>query len=100
MQQILRCTRSPVVPLSFFFCQTQVRVQILTGRQIHLTADPLYDTVLSIKEKIQTKEGIHPDQQLLLLHGLKLHMHDNVTLDELHFQDGACFFLVLRNRGG
>lgn len=72
-------------------------MQILTGRRIPLLIDPYYDNLLDIKKKIQIKEGIHPDQQILLLNGRRL---QDGTVRELHIQEGACLFLTLRNRGG
>lgn len=75
----------------------QVHVQLLTGRRIHLFVDARYDTLLDIKKKIQNKEGIHPDQQILFLNGIRLR---DGTTKELHIQDGARLFLTLRNRGG
>lgn len=75
----------------------QIQVQILTGRKIHLMIDPQYDNLIDIKKKIQIKEGIHPDQQILLLNGIRL--NDGIA-SELHIEDGVCLFLTLRNRGG
>jgi hypothetical protein len=62
-----------------------------------LLINPRYDNLLDIKKKIQSKEGIHPDQQILLLNGIRL--KDGIARD-LHIEDGACLFLTLRNRGG
>jgi Ubiquitin family len=75
----------------------QVQVQILTGRKIPLLIDPHYDTLLDLKKKIQIKEGIHPDQQILLLNGIRL---QEGPVRDLYIQEGACLFLTLRNRGG
>ena len=75
----------------------QIHVQILTGRKIQLLIDARYDHLLDIKKKIQIKEGIHPDQQILLLNGIRL---KHGLASDLHIEDGACLFLTLRNRGG
>jgi hypothetical protein len=74
----------------------QVHVQILTGRKIHLRLD-VQDTLDDVREKIRVKEGIHPDQQVLLFNGIKLM---DGTVEELRIQEGAVLFLTLRNRGG
>jgi hypothetical protein len=69
----------------------------LTGRRIRIQ---LYhdDRVDDIREKIRAKEGIHPDQQLLLYNGMKL--IDNLTVKELYVIENTVLFLTLRNRGG
>jgi hypothetical protein len=90
--------------LAWFFRNTvshcsillQVQVQILTGRKIHLLLD-VQDTLDDVREKIRVKEGIHPDQQVLLFNGIKLM---DGTVEELCIQEGAVLFLTLRNRGG
>jgi Ubiquitin family len=55
---------------------------------------------LDIKKKIQIKEGIHPDQQILLLNGIRLQEEGHQSLRDLYIEEGACLFLTLRNRGG
>jgi hypothetical protein len=75
---------------------SKVQVQILTGRRLNLSLD-LQDTLDDIREKIRVKEGIHPDQQVLLMNGIKLM---DWTVQELHIEEGAVLFLTLRNRGG
>jgi hypothetical protein len=75
---------------------TQIQVQILTGRRIHLLLD-VQDSLDDIREKIRVKEGIHPDQQVLLFNGIKLM---DATVEELSIEDGAVLFLTLMNRGG
>jgi hypothetical protein len=72
-------------------------VQILTGRLITLSVSP-DDTLEEVTEKIQMKEGISPDQQILLFNGRKLQL--DATLDDYHIQEYATLFLTLRNRGG
>jgi Ubiquitin family len=94
------------VPRVIFFyirnacIQQKIQVQILTGRKIPLLVDPNYDVLLDIKKKIQIKEGIHPDQQILLLNGIRLQEEGHRSLRDLYIEEGACLFLTLRNRGG
>jgi hypothetical protein len=80
-------------------CKIKIQVQILTGRKIPLLVDSQYDHLNDIKKKIQIKEGIHPDQQILLLNGIRL-QDGNRSIRDLYIEDGACLFLTLRNRGG
>mmetsp|Transcript_5599 Transcript_5599/g.10471 ORF Transcript_5599/g.10471 Transcript_5599/m.10471 type:complete len:120 (+) Transcript_5599:130-489(+) len=74
-----------------------VYVQILTGRCISLSVSP-DDTIEEVTEKIQMKEGINPDQQLLLFNGLKLHLDG--TVDEYNILANSKLFLTLRGLGG
>jgi hypothetical protein len=74
-----------------------VNVQNLTGRLITLSVSP-DDTVEEVYEKIKMKEGINPDQQILLFNGRKL--HEDATFDDYLIQEYATPFLTLRNCGG
>lgn len=75
-----------------------MHVQVLTGRKFQLVVDQLNDSLDDIREKIQSKEGIHPDQQLLLYNGLKI--PDGTSVVEMQLREGCTLFLTLRNRGG
>ena len=75
-----------------------VHVQLLTGRKFPLAIDRVHDSLDDIREKIRSKEGIHPDQQVLLYNGIKL--PDGITAHEMLLHEGSTLFLTLRNRGG
>lgn len=75
----------------------EVYVQILTGRCITLSVSP-DDDIQAVMEKIRAKEGINPDQQLLLFSGKKL--RPDCTVDEYMIQANSKLFLTLRGLGG
>ena len=75
----------------------QFTVATLTGKSIPITLHP-YATVLELKETIQDKEGIPPDQQRLILSGKQL--EDVRTLADCNVKQGSKMSLTLRLRGG
>jgi hypothetical protein len=73
-----------------------ITVKALSGKTTQLEVESL-DLVATIKEKIQDKEGIPPDQIRLVFSGVQL--DDEKSLLDYNIKEDSTVFMVLRLRG-
>lgn len=74
-----------------------IKIRSLTGRSIPVEID-LQEHVSALKEIVEVKEGIPPQQQRFLFAGRQL--DDDKTLTECGVVEGSDLHLVLSLRGG
>ena len=72
----------------------RIFVQNLLGKQIVIKVDSIYTTIQDIKEKINEKEGISPDQYILKYNEIKLE-DDNKTIDDYDINKKSLIILKL-----
>jgi ubiquitin-like protein Nedd8 len=75
----------------------EIRIRSLTGRNIPVEID-LKQKVADLKEVVEVKEGIPPQQQRFLFAGRQL--DDDKSLEECGVVAGSDLHLVLSLRGG
>ena len=74
----------------------QIFVRMLSGKTVTLQVEKS-DSVASLKQKIEDKEGIKADQQRFVFGGKNL--QDNNTLSDYNIQENSTLNLVLHMHG-
>ncbi|CAF1581227.1 unnamed protein product, partial [Didymodactylos carnosus] len=74
-----------------------IKIKTLTGREIDIDVEET-DKIERLKEQLEEKEGIRPDQQRLIFCGKC--MSDDKTVQQYNLTPGCCVHMVLALRGG
>ena len=74
----------------------KIIILTLTGKEIPIDVDQGY-SVIETKEKIESVEGIPPDQQRLVFEGKQL--EDDANLTDYGICEGSKIYVILRLRG-
>eukprot|EP00049_Salpingoeca_infusionum_P005655 m.95035 g.95035 ORF g.95035 m.95035 type:complete len:78 (-) comp13037_c0_seq1:212-445(-) len=74
-----------------------LQIKNLAGRLVEIDVEPT-DTIERVKEKVEEKQGIPPEQQRLIYSGKQ--MNDDKTIEDYKVPSGAVVHLVLALRGG
>ncbi|XP_019758833.1 NEDD8 [Dendroctonus ponderosae] len=74
-----------------------IKVVTLTGDERMIDVEPS-DKILVLKEKLEEKEGIPPQQQRLVFQGKQL--KDDKTVNSYKLKAGTVLHLVVALRGG
>jgi len=69
----------------------QIFVKTLQGKTITLDVEP-GDSIDNVKQKIQDKEGIPPDQQRLIFAGKQ--MEGSLRIEDCNLQNDNTFYLM------
>ncbi|XP_057885665.1 AN1-type zinc finger protein 4 [Melospiza georgiana] len=80
-----------------FYETMELFIETLTGTCFELRVSP-FETVISVKAKIQRLEGIPVSQQHLIWNNMEL--KDDYCLDDYNISEGCTVKLVLAMRGG
>lgn len=80
-----------------FYETMELFIETLTGTCFELRVSP-FETVISVKAKIQRLEGIPVSQQHLIWNNVEL--KDDYCLDDYNISEGCTLKLVLAMRGG
>uniref|UniRef100_A0A8C8ZQN3 Ubiquitin-like protein NEDD8 n=1 Tax=Prolemur simus TaxID=1328070 RepID=A0A8C8ZQN3_PROSS len=75
-----------------------VLMKTLTGKEIEIDIEPTDKVMYRIKERVEEKEGIPPQQQRLIYSGKQ--MNDEKTAADYKILGGSVLHLVLALRGG